>query len=134
VVEHAYSTGVNLVAERPGQDDRVVIVGAHYDTVSAAVAGADDDASGVVAGLAVARALAGCALRHGLRFVAFDEEERGLRGSRAYARSLESSGVAPQVIANINLEMLGYDSNDDGRALLVDCDRPDTAFVTALIR
>jgi hypothetical protein len=133
VSEHPYATGVNLIAEREGQDDHVVIVGAHYDTVSAAVAGADDDASGVVAGLAVARALAGCALGHGLRFLAFDEEERGLRGSRAYAGSLQRAGVAPRVIANINLEMLGYDSNDDGRALLVDCDRPDTAFVSALI-
>jgi hypothetical protein len=133
VSEHAYATGVNLIAERAGQDDQVVIVGAHYDSVSAAVAGADDDASGVVAGLAVARALAGCALGHGLRFLAFDEEERGLRGSRAYARSLQEAGEAPRVIANVNLEMLGYDSNDDGKALLVDCDRPDTAFVSALV-
>ena len=41
--------------------------------------------------------------------------------------------MAPQVIAYLNLEMLGYDSNNDGRALLIDCDRPDAAFVSSLI-
>jgi hypothetical protein len=124
-------TGVNLRAARAGSSGGgdVFIVGGHYDTV-ADVAGADDNASGVVATLAIGRALRGCALGRSLHLLAFDEEERGAIGSRAYAGALRDAGEAARVYGMINLDMLGYDANDDGRALLVDCDRAESAFIT----
>jgi Zn-dependent M28 family amino/carboxypeptidase len=126
VSEQPYGTGVNLVGERDGTDDRRLLIGAHYDTVRS-VPGADDDGSGVIAGLAVARALRGCTLAHGLRLVAFDEEELGTRGSRQSAMALSSAEVG-RLIGLIQLEMLAYDSDGDGRFNVIDCavarDRP----------
>src|SRR5512141_1474486 len=66
----------NVIAELPGKDapERVLVVGAHYDTV-AATPGADDNASGVAGVLALARELAKRPLGATVRFVAFALEE-----------------------------------------------------------
>ena len=80
-------TGVNVVAERPGIDPNagVVLVGAHYDSVRGSP-GADDNATGVVAALEVARLLGDRKTLRPLRIVLFDQEEAGLVGSYAYAQ------------------------------------------------
>lgn len=44
----------NVVAERRGSDERVVVIGAHYDTAPG-TPGADDNASGVLVLLELAR-------------------------------------------------------------------------------
>lgn len=134
VTEHAYATGVNLVATRAGADSKYFIVSAHYDSVKDTVPGADDDGSGTIAGLAIAKALQGCQLDHGLRIVAFDEEEDGLVGSKAYVGSLSSSGDLGNLIGDLQLEMLGYHTKQGGGFLLVDCrssegDRPESKFL-----
>lgn len=134
VAEHTYATGVNLVASRAGADAKFLIVSAHYDSIRDTVAGADDDGSGTIAGLATARALQNCKLDHGLRIVAFDEEEDGLLGSKAYVSSLQSSGDLTNLIGDLQLEMLGYHTKQDGGFLLVDCrssegDRPESQFL-----
>ncbi|MET0592226.1 MAG: M28 family peptidase [Polyangiaceae bacterium] len=134
VTEHTYATGVNLVASRAGADSKYLIVSAHYDSIRDTVAGADDDGSGTIAGLATAKALQNCQLDHGLRIVAFDEEEDGLVGSKAYVSSLQSSGDLTSLIGDLQLEMLGYHTKQDGGFLLVDCrssegDRPESKFL-----
>lgn len=121
VSEHRYSTGVNLVAEkRPASpvDDQIIVVSSHLDTVQ--TAGADDDGSGTISSLSIARALSGKDLRRTIRFVAFDEEERGLIGSDAYAKDLSKSGEISK-ISLINIEMTGYDSDNDGDFHAIDC-------------
>jgi hypothetical protein len=121
VSEHRYSSGVNLVAEkRPANpvDDQIIMVSGHLDTVQ--TAGADDDGSGTISSLTIARALAGKDLRRTVRFVAFDEEERGLVGSTAYARDLNKSGEMSKINL-INIEMTGYDSDNDGAFHTIDC-------------
>jgi Zn-dependent M28 family amino/carboxypeptidase len=134
VTEHTYATGTDLIASRPGADSKFLIVSAHYDSIRDSVAGADDDGSGVIAGLATAKALQGCQLDHGLRVLAFDEEEDGLLGSKAYASQLQSSGELADLIGDVQLEMLGYHTKQDGGFLLVDCksqegDRPESKFL-----
>jgi hypothetical protein len=137
VHEHAYGSspfggGVNLIADKAGSDpSRVLIVSAHYDSVHNA--GADDDGSGVVSALAVARALKDAALVTGLRVVAFDEEERGLLGARAYARSLDETGELRQVVGVLNLEMTAYDSDDDGHYHVIDCHENTSAELSARV-
>jgi hypothetical protein len=133
VTEHTYATGTNLVASRAGADAKFLIVSAHYDSIRDTVAGADDDGSGVIAGLATAKALQGCQLDHGLRVLAFDEEEDGLVGSRAYVNQLPSDDLG-NLIGDVQLEMLGYHTKQDGGFLLVDCksqegDRPESKFL-----
>jgi hypothetical protein len=91
-----------------------VIVSAHYDhigTVSpvngdSICNGADDDASGTTAVVTIAEALTKAAPpRRSIAFVCFSAEEKGLRGSRAFAA--EPPFPLAQVVANVNIEMIG---------------------------
>ena len=55
-----YATGVNLVGKLPGtlagsRNDRLILIGAHYDTIRTTSHGADDNGSGVAAMLQVAK-------------------------------------------------------------------------------
>ena len=121
VIEHRYSSGINLIAEkRPANpvDDQIMMVSGHMDTVQ--TAGADDDGSGIISSLTIARALASKELKRTIRFVAFDEEERGLVGSEAYAKELNKTGEISK-ISLINIEMTGYDSDNDGDFHTIDC-------------
>lgn len=82
--------GVNLVGFVPGGElaERYLVLSAHLDHLGVRDGviynGADDDASGAVALLAIARALQREPLRHSLLVAAFDAEEEGLRGARAF--------------------------------------------------
>ena len=92
-----------------GARDRIV-VGAHYD-VFGDMPGADDNASGVAALLAVAKLLAEEPLGADVELVAYALEERphshtDAMGSVRHARALKASGV--RVRAMLSLEMLGY--------------------------
>jgi len=100
----------NLEVETRGTKfpDEIVVVGAHYDTV-AHTPGADDNASGVAAMLALAEGLAKAEPERTLRFVAFTNEEpiyfqTDAMGSRVYARQCKARGdkivamLAPLVI------------------------------------
>src|SRR6185503_19131802 len=76
----------------------------------------------------------GCQLDHGLRIVAFDQEEAGAQGSKAYVSQLQSSGEINDLIGDVQFEMAGYHTKDDGGFLLVDCrssegDRPESKFL-----
>ncbi|MCX4247579.1 M28 family metallopeptidase [Paraliomyxa miuraensis] len=114
----------NVLALLPGRDpelaEQTVMVTAHYDHIGERAFGEDrifnganDDASGTAAMLAIAEALSVSPRppRRSVLFVAFCGEERGLRGSYHYAehpvRPLE------QVVAHVNLEMLGRASPED---------------------
>lgn len=106
----------NVMAERRGteQPDRVIVVGAHYDSVVGSP-GADDNASGVAVLLELARLHAETPFRKTVRFVAFTLEEPPFfrsrhMGSRVYVRSLKERGE--QVEAMLCLESVGYYSQE----------------------
>jgi hypothetical protein len=103
-------SGVNLIGSVAGTSDpgQVIVISAHYDHLGVrngkVYTGADDNASGVAAMLAVATWFRAHPPRHTMLFVAFDGEEAGLRGARAF---LEQPPVpAAQILANINFDML----------------------------
>lgn len=83
------ATSHNVVADLPGkrEDAGMVAIGCHHDT-QVGNAGADDNASGVVAVMALASALAKAAgekeFTRTIRFIAFGAEEQLSVGSRAY--------------------------------------------------
>jgi Zn-dependent M28 family amino/carboxypeptidase len=115
VQREAYPVGQqraeNLLLDWPGADPSapMLIVGAHYDTVTASP-GADDNASAVAALIEIARALAGRSMRRPLRLIAFANEEkpheaRGTMGSQHHAQQCRAAGLDVEMIA---LEMLGY--------------------------
>lgn len=110
-------TGVNVVGALPGSDpalaSEVVLVDAHYDHVGIRAPvngdsiynGADDDASGVVAVLEIARQLAaGPRPKRTVVFLATTGEEVGLVGTNWYiahpVRPLERH------VANLEFEMI----------------------------
>jgi len=114
------ATIVNLEAVLAGATlaREVVVVGAHYDSAAGAP-GADDNASGVAAMLAIARALAvgKYAPSRTIRFVAFVNEEppffwnEGM-GSLVYAKACKARGDA--IVAMLSLETLGYYRDEPG--------------------
>ena len=75
--------------------------------------GADDYASGVCAVLEAARLLSPYNFDYTLIFVAFDEEEIGLYGSKAYADTALTNGDS--IVAVLNLDMIAWDSNNDNK-------------------
>ena len=114
--------GSNVVGILRGRDptlrSEAVVVGAHYDhlgmggpfaldpdSVGVVHNGADDNASGVAALLAIAQSLAARPPARTLIFVAFAGEELGLLGSAYYVKH----PVVPmaQTVAMVNLDMVG---------------------------
>jgi Zn-dependent M28 family amino/carboxypeptidase len=103
-------TGVNLVARIPGtsSSNKVLVVSAHYDHLGVRKGevynGADDNASGVAGLLAVAEAFKARPPRHTVLIVAFDGEESGLKGAKAFVADppvpLASIGL------NVNFDMI----------------------------
>jgi Zn-dependent M28 family amino/carboxypeptidase len=112
--EHTFvgrnGSGVNVVAMVPGQHPRapVIVVTAHYDHegVRGGIVynGADDNASGVAAALAIARAAASDPFNSRLVIALVDAEEGGMIGSDAFVRDppIPLSDIA----LNVNLDMV----------------------------
>jgi len=108
----------NLIAELPGttDPDRIVVVGAHYDSVHECPA-ANDNGSGVAATLALAQAFADRPQPRTIRFVLFVNEEppyfwTSKMGSLVYAKACRERG--DRVIAMLSLETMGYYSDEPG--------------------
>ncbi len=102
----------NLEVELRGADraEEIVVIGAHYDSVVGSP-GANDNASGVAALLAIARALADTTPARTLRFVAFVNEEplffqTDVMGSAVYAT--RSRAREERIVAMLSLETIGY--------------------------
>lgn len=88
-VAHRGLTSHNVIAERRRKTTGgpVVMVSAHYDTVIGAP-GANDDGSGTVLCLELARVLRKLPTEATLRFALWGSEEQGLIGSRYYVSQL----------------------------------------------
>lgn len=107
------STFHNVAATVRGTEepDEWVFVTAHYDHMGAFEGslgdtlynGADDNASGVAAVLALAEAFAARPASRSVAFVLFSGEEQGLLGSRAWVRDHGTEGV----VFVVNLDMIG---------------------------
>ena len=110
------ATGRNVYAIQPGStyESQQFIICAHYDAVDYYCA--DDNASGVATVLEAARILSNHQFDYTIIYALWDEEEIGITGSyetgskyyasQAYANNADIHGV-------INLEMLGWDQNND---------------------
>ena len=82
-------TGVNVVAVKEGATRDALVVVAHHDTVPG-TGGADDNGSGVVALMELARLLGPLQFRRSVVLAAVDHEELGLLGSRQLVRDLSA--------------------------------------------
>jgi Zn-dependent M28 family amino/carboxypeptidase len=96
----------NLILDLPGRQSRpLILIGAHYDGVPGSP-GADDNATAIAILLELARAFSAAPPRSPIRLIAFDLEERGMVGSRVYAREMHRRSEPLALM--IALEMLGY--------------------------
>ncbi|MDA0379198.1 MAG: M28 family peptidase [Bacteroidetes bacterium] len=102
--------GANLIAVIPGTGSAAgsVVVSAHYDPLGTrngeVYNGADDNASGTAALIELAREFTANPPEHDILFAAFDAEELGLVGARAFVRS--DCFTASDVRLNINMDMI----------------------------
>ncbi len=99
---------VNVIADSPtGRDDRIVVVGAHLDSVTEGP-GINDNGSGTAAILEIAEQLAALRIepRNTLRFAFWGAEESGLLGSKHYVATLPPEQRL-QIAVNLNFDMLG---------------------------
>jgi len=132
------STCVNVIAKKTGTKypNKYYIICAHYDdycnTPPDTVPGADDNASGICGVLESARLLANMQFDYTVYFMAFDEEEMGLFGSKAYADTAYMRGDS--IMGVLNLDMISYDGNNDSKfSAIVNPQSVDLAddFITA---
>jgi hypothetical protein len=112
------TTSQNVLANAQARRPKVLIVGAHLDSVSMG-AGINDNATGVATVLEIARAVRKVAPGLSVRFAFWGAEELGLFGSRAYAGTVAPS----QVVGYLNFDVLGSPSRRYGVY-------GDTRFVT----
>lgn len=103
--------GENVIGIKWGADrEHWVVVGAHYDVTEGAVYGTYDDGSGTILTVELARAFAALNTTRTIAFIEFDEEERGLVGSKAFVTSIiEGTFEVPNVTvdAMVDLDMVG---------------------------
>ncbi|RMG08765.1 MAG: M20/M25/M40 family metallo-hydrolase [Planctomycetota bacterium] len=107
----------NVLARLPGHGNphEVILIGAHYDHLGlggdgslapnqrAIHNGADDNASGVAALLAIAKAFRANPPQRTIVFAAFSAEEEGLIGSQRYVETFHTE----RIVAMLNLDMVG---------------------------
>lgn len=97
------ATSHNVVAEISGSEPTLpaIVLSAHHDTQCGNV-GADDNASGVICLLALARVFAAARLRRTLRFISFGAEEQLSVGSFAYVRQHAASPKETGLVINFD--------------------------------
>ncbi|MFA7361058.1 MAG: M28 family peptidase [Candidatus Kapaibacterium sp.] len=110
------TNSVNVIARKTGTrfPNQKIVIGAHYDNIIwpvlpqplDTVHGADDDGSGIVALLEMARLTAGMSFEYTIEFAAWDNEEIGLYGSRFYSDSAYINGDS--IKTYINIDMIAY--------------------------
>jgi hydrogenase maturation factor len=99
-------SGKNIVATLQGKESSdIVVVSAHYDTISISPGG-NDDGSGVAVVLAAADILSHYSFNATIHFVLFSGEEQGLLGSHEYVKNASRNGE--YILGDLNLDGVGY--------------------------
>ncbi|KAH9948511.1 Zn-dependent exopeptidase, partial [Amylocystis lapponica] len=104
----------NVVCQFDANTDttEIVLLSAHYDSRgsfgSTRAPGGDDDGSGTIALLSIARVIArkGITFNKNVQFALFSGEEQGLYGSKYYARELRAKNA--NLTLMIQADMIGY--------------------------
>lgn len=105
------ATAALTASAPPTGPGEFVILGAHYDSARNSP-GANDNATGVALITAAAAEIVRLEPRtRSFIFILFDEEERGLRGSRAFAQKAKDDGL---VIHSVHTaDQVGWDQDKD---------------------
>ncbi|MBA3464623.1 MAG: M20/M25/M40 family metallo-hydrolase [Deltaproteobacteria bacterium] len=106
----------NVYAVLPGSDpdvgSEIILVSAHHDHLGKGYFGANDNASGVVAMLAIAQDMVQRkAAKRTIVFAAFGDEETGMTGSYYFAGHMPADVPMAKIVQVINLDMVGSHSS-----------------------
>jgi len=110
--------GYNIIGYIPGKQAEAIVISGHYDHLGEhdgkIYHGADDNASGTSALLALADYFSQHRPNHTLIFAAFDAEEMGLQGAKAF---IDDPPIPlADIVLNINMDMV---SRNDRQELYV---------------
>lgn len=139
----------NVIAKIEGKNpDKLVVIGAHFDHLGKKPKlgihpGADDNASGVVSLLSLAKMIksAGATPEYTILFCAWDGEEKGLLGSKYFVWEwYENREAKDSICYYMNFDMVGRTAtpahpavtfawNDNYPYLKEDCERAYTSIV-----
>jgi hypothetical protein len=106
----------NVFAEsKGGNEENVIMLGAHLDSVKAG-AGINDDGSGSTLLLEIFAGLQKLGFRNKIRLAWWGAEENGLVGSRYYTTQLNNTAEADNILLYLNFDMVsrGYFGVFDG--------------------
>ena len=125
----------NVVARLEGKvPGKYIVVGAHYDHLGYIEGvgihpGADDNASGIVALLSLAKMFkaANIVPEYTLLFCAWDGEEKGLLGSKYFVKSWPSDLIVPECDASLKESVVHY-MNFDMVGRTITPDNPGVMF------
>lgn len=112
-----YENNVNLIGYIEGEIEDIIVVSAHYDHIGVAedkiYNGADDNASGVSAMLAIAAYFKENKPRHTIVFAAFDAEEQGKKGAIYFVSKPPEELRKGLIRLNINMDMLSQNDKNE---------------------
>jgi len=113
--------GTNLFGYISGKSDKVIVITAHYDHLEmirgaapgtdSIFNGADDNASGVGALLALMGYYKTHQPEHTLIFAALDGEEEGLQGAKAFVK--QPPVPLSKIVLNINMDMVSRNDKNE---------------------
>jgi len=126
----------NILASWPGAtlpQEKVYFV-AHLDTGGTGTElypGADDDGSGVADLLELARVLSGHTFKRTIVLFFSTGEEHGSLGVNSYLKQYSAEINAIRYV--VNIDMIGYDANDDGIMQFFHRDYPNCVVLTQVL-
>ncbi|MDM1548404.1 M28 family peptidase [Empedobacter falsenii] len=131
--EYKGKTGQNVCGIKEGKSSDIYAVGAHFDHVGTddkgedkIYNGADDNASGTSAVMALSDYFKNKKVKQTMMFMAFDAEEIGLIGSKMLVENTDFQSYLPNMKVMLNLEMIGTVSAfGEGKVYMTGSDRSD---------
>jgi bacterial leucyl aminopeptidase len=140
LVDHGFPQK-SVVLTIPGttRADEVIVLGGHLDSIAMAgmssnAPGADDDASGIATLTEIARGLLAADYRpeRTIKFIAYEAEEIGLRGSQAIVKDFQRART--NVVGALQLDMTNFKGSDKDIWLMKDFTSAEqNAFLVKLI-
>lgn len=107
--------GQNIIGYLPGHTKEAIVISGHYDHLGERdgqlYLGADDNASGAAALLALAAYFSEQQPHYTLIFAAFDAEESGLQGARAFVENPPLP--LEDIVLNVNMDMISRNDNKE---------------------
>ena len=107
--------GGNVISMIKGKSDKVIVITGHHDHLGIRNGkiynGADDDASGTAAVIAIAEYFKGKTPNHTLVFATVDAEEAGMHGSAYLVKNFPLG--KENIVLNINMDMISRNDKNE---------------------